>query len=93
MRRTYAMNLLFAALVGAAFVAPRFVRGEGLAASAGAVLAFLGILALAVAVAAWQAIHTWSRRRSMPRHEVWLGLAPLVLGGAALIGLIVFLRY
>jgi hypothetical protein len=93
MRRTHVRNAAFLALVAAAFLVPRFVRGEGFSGGAQAVLVFLGILALAVAVAAWQAIDTWSRRRTLPRHAIWLGLAPLILGAGGLIGLIVFLRF
>ena len=94
MRTTVVLNLLFAGLVVAAFIVPRFVpRGEGFAAAAEATVAFLGILLLATVVALAQAVRTARAHAHLSPRDRWLGYLPAAIGVTGVVGLILWLRF
>lgn len=95
MKRTYLLNLIYAGLMVLSLVAPRLYRDPngGLAAAATGVAIFLGVQALALGVAIYQLLYTLRRRTELPRHELWLGIAPAVLSALLFMALLGFLQY
>jgi cell shape-determining protein MreD len=88
------MNLVFLAMIAAAFIVPRLVpRNEGFASAATASLVFLGLLGLATALAAGQALWTARAHGRLRPAERWLGYLPAALSVTALVALVAWLRF
>lgn len=93
--RIYSLAAISAVMALAAVVLPRFLpSGEGgLAAAATGVLVFLALLSCAVAVALAALALSIRAYSSLSWPARAAGIGPAVVLGAALIGVVVYLRY
>lgn len=93
-KRTYALSVVFGALVAAALTVPRLFAGagKGFDAAAGAALTFLAFFGMAGIVAVASFVLTLRDRRSLSLPARVAGLLPLPVTMAVVVALVMLVR-